>query len=159
MYNTQPATLIPQVKDAPSICPLDTIHALVLNQIGDALVFELPREGSSGVSWQMLSVKFAPGSDPFTAVQTALFQITGYQTNHWSYLGTHAMTQEQPSGVGYYFCAQQAIQTAVPQPKDNSLAVAKWVPLTDLRYALLDGRILLTSDALTVSLALLTLDR
>lgn len=35
--------------------------------------------------------------------------------------------------------------------------MAKWVPLTDLRYALLDGRIAIVSHALTVSLALLTL--
>ncbi|WP_420628733.1 hypothetical protein [Candidatus Leptofilum sp.] len=150
--------ILNSLHDFPKTCA-DYIYALVLNEIGDALVFELPREGGSGVHWQMLSVPFSASSDPFTAVQTALLHKTGYKTSHWSYLGTHIMTQDESTAVGYYFCAKQAHQIADPRPNGSSPSVAKWVPLTDLRYALLDGRILLTSHALTASLALLTLHK
>lgn len=159
MKNLQQVAIPPPFEDPLPICSLDTINALVLNKNGEALIFELARQGGSGVYWELLCLEFTAEVDPFTAVQTALLHQTGYQTNHWSYLGTHVMTQEESAGVGYYFCAQQATQTTMSPQNSHPLRVAKWVPLTDLRYALLDGRILLTSHALTASLALLTLDK
>ncbi|MEZ4593400.1 MAG: hypothetical protein R3D55_19975 [Chloroflexota bacterium] len=135
----------------------DYVNAVVLDETGQALVFECPRPNGRGVYWHVLHYQLPHNADPFTAVQTALLHKTGHQTSHWAYLGSHVMSIEQPSGNGYFFCAQQARQTTTPQPNGHSPAAAKWVPLTDLRYALLDGRIAITSHALTVSLALLTL--
>ena len=94
--------------------------------------------------------------DPFTAVQRLLLAITGYQTTHWSYLGSHVSDRNQSDGAGYFFCAQQVRPVAGMQPNEPDRYGVKWVPLTDLRYALLDGRITIMSHALTVSLALLT---
>ena len=156
MKYAQQATRTPLESNSSASIP-DTVNALVLNKKRESLIFELPRQTGSGVYWQMLSLEFNPEDDPFTAVQTALLHKTGYQTSHWSYLGTHIISQEQPARVGYYFCAQQAHQIASPHPNGSISVVAKWVSLTDLRYALLDGRILLATHALTASLALLNL--
>ncbi|MBK7893662.1 MAG: hypothetical protein WAS33_24280 [Candidatus Promineifilaceae bacterium] len=137
----------------------DYVNAVVVDETGQALIFESPRPSGSGVYWHVLHHKLPCDSDPFTAVQTALLHKTGHQTSHWAYLGSHVMSIDQPSGNGFFFCAQQARQTTTPQPNGHTPTVAKWVPLTDLRYALLDGRIAIVSHALTVSLALLTLRR
>lgn len=142
---------------ATTVEQIEYAFAVVLNKADQALVFELPRQNGSGIQWQVLHHPLPNQSDPFTAVQNALRQKTGYQTRHWSYLGSHVPTLEQPTDTGYYFYARHAHHVTDPQPTGDSPAVAKWVPLTDLRYALLDGRIVLASHALAVSLALLTL--
>jgi len=147
-------------RQAAEVAPtqqIDYVNAVVLNEFQQVLIFESPRPNSTGVYWQVLSYYLTCGEDPFTAVQTALQQKAGHQTSHWSYLGSHAMSLDEPSGNGFFFCARQAKQVTTPQPNGHGGAVAKWVPLTDLRYALLDGRIAIVSHALTVSLALLTL--
>ena len=156
MKTGQPFTNTVPHKLAP-VEQADYVIAVVLNKESLALVFESPRTNLAGVHWQVLTHHLPSSTDPFTAVQTALLQKTGHQTSNWSYLGSHVMTLEQPSGSGYFFCARQAHPVAAPKPNGHSSAVARWVPLTDLRYALLDGRIATTSHALTVSLTLLTL--
>ncbi|WP_420641315.1 hypothetical protein [Candidatus Leptofilum sp.] len=147
------------IEAVPQNDRLDWVHAVVLNEARQVLIFESPRQRHSCVNWQVLSHFLPDDSDPFTAVQATLLHKTGHQTNHWSYLGSHVCDIKQAGDTGYFFCAQQARQVATPQSNGQSLAVAKWVPLTDLRYALLDGRIALVSHALTVSLALLTLSK
>ena len=117
-------------------------------------------QGRSGVCWQMMGGYLESDEDPFTAVQQTLLAETGYQTNNWAYLGSHVTEANQRVGAGYFFCAQQARQVVATENPDckgtvNAYAI-KWVPLIDLRYALLDGRIMVLSHALTVSLALLT---
>lgn len=134
---------------------IDYVNVLVLNEDKQALVLETEKVGG-GVCWLMIGRYLQPDEDPFTAVQQKLLELTGYQTNSWAYLGSHAIDESQLLGVGSLFCAQQARQVAEPSPQQTMPYVVKWVPLTDLRYALLDGRIATMSHALTVSLSLLT---
>ncbi|MBK8904624.1 MAG: hypothetical protein IPM53_25825 [Anaerolineaceae bacterium] len=131
---------------------LDYVNALVLNTLGEALVFEVAKP-NSGVYWQLLDRYLQPEEDPFTAVQQTLQQATGFQACQWAYLGSHAIEASRLFGVGFLFCARQAYQVAEPVLAG---ATVKWVSLVDLRYALLDGRISIMSHALTVSLSLLT---
>lgn len=146
-----------QAAEVAKVQQHDYVNAVVLNQMGQALVFETARPSGSGVYWEVLHHCLPANSDPFTAVQTALLQNVGYQTNHWSYLGSHTMSLNQPTGNGFFFCAKQARQVSAPQPNGHSPSTTRWIPLTDLRYALLDGRIAIVSHALTASLALLTM--
>jgi hypothetical protein len=135
---------------------LDYVNALVLNSMGEALVFEVQKP-NSGVYWQLLDRYLQPKEDPFTAAQQKLKQMTGFQTSQWAYLGSHAIEASRLFGMGFLFCAQQAVQVAEPEPNRPEVLAIKWVPLVDLRYALLDGRISIMSHALTVSLSLLTI--
>ncbi len=124
------------------------------------MVWEQQKPGG-GTCWQVMERLLLPDEDPFTAVQQELLAQTGRQTGQWAYLGSHTVDTNQPIGVGYFFCAQQTreiVQGAPDQPTPNGeLPCRKWIPLTDLRYALLDGRLAVTRHALTVSLALLTI--
>jgi hypothetical protein len=135
----------------------DYVNALVFNQSGHALIFETPRQGGSGVFWQVMSQSLPTDSDPLKSVQAALLHKTGYQTSHWSYLGSHFMATNGLAGASYFFCGQQANQMTRAQIEVPKPIIVKWVPLSDLRYALLDGRIASVTHALTVSLTLLTL--
>ena len=135
---------------------LDYVNALVLNAVGEALVFEVEKPGS-GVYWQLLHRTLQPKEDPFTAVQQQLQQMTGFQPSQWAYLGSHAIEASRLFGMGFLFCAQQAVQVAEPAPNCPDVLTIQWVPLVDLRYGLLDGRISIMSHALTVSLSLLTI--
>lgn len=124
------------------------------------MVWERQKPGG-GMHWQMMERSLPPNEDPFTAVQQELLAQTGRQTNQWAYLGSHVVDTSQPVGVGYFFCAQQTreiVQVAQERhTPDGELLCRKWVPLTDLRYALLDGRMAMTRHALTVALSLLTI--
>ncbi len=135
---------------------LDYVNALILNKAGEALVLEVEKPGN-GVYWQLLDQYLQPKEDPFTAVQHQLQQMTGFQAKQWAYLGSHAVEASRLFGVGFLFCAQQAIQVAEPAPHRPEGVAIKWVSLVNLRYALLDGRISIMSHALTVSLSFLTI--
>lgn len=134
---------------------IDYVNALVVNEAKQALVLEAEKTGG-GLCWLMIGRYLQPDEDPFTAVQQKLLELTGYQTRQWAYLGSHGVSESQLLGVGSLFCAQRAHQVATPCPEAQLPYIVKWVPLTDLRYALLDGRITTMSHALTVSLSLLT---
>lgn len=138
----------------------DYIIALVLNEVEEAMIWEGQKSGG-GPYWQVMEQFLSPDEDPFTAVQQALLAQTGRQTDHWAYLGSHIVDTSQPVGVGYFFCAQHTHEVAAVTPKwqtpGEEMLCRHWVPLTDLRYALLDGRLTVTRHALIVSLSLLTL--
>jgi len=150
----------PVTLELPPICVQDYIIALVLNKANEAMVWE-KQKPNGGTYWQVMERQLQRDEDPFTAVQQELLAQAGCQTDQWAYLGSHVMDTSKSVGVGYFFCAQQACGT-IPvaleqQAPDGEVLYLKWVPLTDLRYALLDGRLAMTSHALTVSLALLTI--
>ncbi len=114
-----------------------------------------------GTYWQMLEQFLPPAQDPFTAVQQELLAQAGRQTQQWAYLGSHMVDASESVGVGYFFCAQKTRLIAEVAPErrspDGGKLCLKWVSLTDLRYALLDGRLAVTRHALTVSISLLTI--
>ena len=143
----------------PRICASDYVNALVLNESGQALVFEEMGHEGTRIHWHMLNHCLTAHTDPLTAVQQALLQTTGYETGIWSYLGSHMMAADHPVGINYFFCAQQARRATTTQHNGPSATTIKWVSLQDLRYALLDGRIAMMNHALTVSLAMLTILR
>ncbi|VAW41863.1 hypothetical protein MNBD_CHLOROFLEXI01-3259 [hydrothermal vent metagenome] len=142
--------------DCSDIDVRDYVNILVLNKAREAMVLESYKQGSGGVCWKMLGGYLEGEEDPFTAVQRYLLQQIGYETTHWSYLGSHGTEPNRYRGVGHFFCAQQASPVANVQNDQLDTAHIKWVQLTDLRYALQDGRIPIMSHALTISLALLT---
>lgn len=156
MEKSQPAGQV-ILKELPKVCTNDYVNALILNESGQALVFEEPKLAGAGVHWHLLGRCLSPDTDPFTVVQQELLQKTGYETTVWSYLGSHIMAPDRPVGVGYFFCARQARRTITRQLETPASGTIKWVPLKDLRYALLDGRIAVISHALTASLAFLTI--
>ena len=149
----------PSVPAQPSLYLQDYVVALVLNETREALVWVHEKPGG-GTYWQMMERYLQPGEEPFTAVQQTLLMQTGRQTSQWVYLGSHVVDANQPAGVGYFFCAKQT-SPSVPKLQTKELckpqaACPKWVPLNDLRYALLDGRLAVANHALVVSLAFLT---
>ena len=95
--------------EAPPIYLQDYIIALILNEAGEAMVWERQKPGG-GTHWQMMERALPPDEDPFTAVQQELLAQTGRQTSQWAYLGSHVVDTSQPVGVGYFFCAQKTCE-------------------------------------------------
>jgi ADP-ribose pyrophosphatase len=132
----------------------DYVNALVLNESGEALVLPMLHHQSGRVSWQLVGGDIEPGEDPLTAVQRLLHREAGCETHDWTYLSSYLTDINLHVGVGHFFCAQKARPAADGTP---AVLNAEWIPLKELRYALLDGRIASISHATTISLALLTI--
>jgi ADP-ribose pyrophosphatase len=145
------------IPDWPKIYTNDYVNALILNEANEALVLEGYKHGNGRITWQIMGGYIEPAEDPLTAVQRELLEETGYQTEDWTYLGSYIVDPNRHVGVGHFFCAQKVRLTAEPCHSDLEDFAVKWVPLKELRYALLDGRIAAISHAITVSLALLTI--
>jgi 8-oxo-dGTP pyrophosphatase MutT (NUDIX family) len=143
------------IEEWPKIHTRDYVNAVVLNEAGEALILEGYKHGTGWSSWQMLSNYLEDGENPLTAAQRQLLAETGYRTSAWSYLGSYVVDPNRHVGVGHFFCAHAA-RPATPPENGNPAATLRWVPITDLRFALLDGRIANLSDAIAISLALLT---
>jgi len=147
------------IPDWPKIYTSDYVNAVVFNDAGEAMVLEGYKHGTGWASWQMLSGYLQEGEDPITAVHRHLIEETGYSTPNLVYLGSYVVDPNRHVGVGHFFCARGAKKAAQPIPKVDQDFELKWVPISELRYALLDGRIATISYAITVSLALLTVMR
>ncbi len=146
------------ISDWPKIHTNDFVNAVVFNEDGDALVLEGYRHGTGWSSWQMLGDNLREGEEPLTAVQRNLLEKTGHETQNWTYLGSYVVDANQHVGVGHYFCAQNVKPVQEPTYPDPDF-ITNWVPVQELRFALLDGRIAVVSHAISVSLALLTVIR
>ncbi|HRQ41926.1 MAG TPA: NUDIX domain-containing protein [Chloroflexota bacterium] len=137
----------------------DYVNALVLNESGEVLILPAPDPHSGRVAWELVGGGVEPGEDPLTAVQRILQTHTGCVTNDWTYLSSYLTDLGCHVGVGHFFCAQKARQTVLPsaQTAASPIRAPQWIPLKELRYALLDGRVASISHAATISLALLTI--
>lgn len=145
------------VVDWPKIYTNDYVNAVVLNGEQEVLIIEGYKHGTGRVCWQIVGGYIETGEDPFSAVQRELLEETGYGTHDWSYLGTYIVDPNRHVGVGHLFCAQNVSLMSAPQHDDLEAFTVKWVPLKEVRYALLDGRLSTLSHATTVALALLTI--
>ena len=77
----QPIPLL--LDDPPSVCTKDYVNALILNEAGQALVFEKSSPDKSRIHWHMLDQYLTHDADPFALIQQALLQNTGYETAVW----------------------------------------------------------------------------
>ncbi|MCL4266490.1 MAG: NUDIX domain-containing protein [Anaerolineae bacterium] len=137
-------------------CASDYVNALILNEAKEVLILPTPNLYSGRICWQLIGGGIEQDENPLTAVQRILHAHTGYVTNDWTYLSSYLSDSCGYVGAGHFFCAQKVKQTAALIPQTASSA-AQWIPLKELRYALLDGRIASISHATTISLALLTI--
>lgn len=147
------------VPDWPKVHTRDYVNALVLNEAGEALILEGYKHGTGWSSWQVLGGYLEEGEDPMTAVQRELLEETGYSSDQWLYLGSYVIDANRHVGVGHFFCALNAHPVAEPNHDDLEDFELKWIPLRELKYALLDGRIAVISYAINISLALLLVDQ
>ncbi len=145
------------VPEWPKIYTNDYVNALIVNEANEALILEGYKHGSGRIAWQTMGGYIESEEDPLTAVQRELIEETGYHADEWYYLGSYIVDPNRHVGVGHFFCAQKARLITSPNHNDLEGFKLKWVPLLDLRYALLDGRIAALSHAITVSLSLLTI--
>ncbi|MBX3059835.1 MAG: NUDIX domain-containing protein [Anaerolineae bacterium] len=133
----------------------DYVNALVLNESGEVLILPVLNPHSERMEWQLVSGSVEMGEDPLTAVQRILHTHTGCQTSDWTYLSSYLSDLGCQVGVGHFFCAQKVKQST--PPAQTMAPKPHWIPLKELRYALLDGRVASISHAANISLALLTI--
>ncbi|MCA9972769.1 MAG: NUDIX hydrolase [Anaerolineales bacterium] len=127
------------------------MSAVVVNDAKETLILENPALPHSPTTWQVIGRRLLHGENPIQAVQCELGAYLGHSEGYWVYLGSYESNQ----GVGHFFMAQDVPVTQV-QPTDNHDPnwLARWVPVDDLRQALLDGRLSNLSFAANVALAL-----
>lgn len=129
----------------------DYVTAVVFNDAKQALILENPQEPRKGPTWQVIGRRLLQGENPIQAVQCELGAYLGHSEGYWVYLGSY----ESDQGVGHFFLAQEVPATKVLCAAGNGRdKLARWVPVDDLRQALLDGRLSNLSFAANVALAL-----
>lgn len=144
--------------DGIQLSEREYINAFILNEQNEALVLEqLGAEHNRRVDWRMLHGWLGVDEDPLTAGQRYLHLVSGYRTEHWFYLGSYSGLPAAENLVGHLFFARNASLAAGKTDNSNHEFVVRWLPLGQVRYGLIDGRINKSSCALTVSLSLLTM--
>lgn len=144
------------IPEWPKIYMHDYVNAVVYNQNNEAMVLEGYKHGTGWTSWQILSSYLEEDEDPITAVNRNLIEQTGYSSPNWIYLGSYVVDPNRHVGVGHFFCAKGVKKVAQPIRRTDHEFNLNWVPISELRLALLDGRIATLSYAIAVSLSLLT---
>lgn len=129
----------------------DFVTAVVINELGETLILEGGRSQSGVLAWQVIGRNLLSEENPIKAVQDELRQYIGHHEGYWIYLGSYENCHDR---VGHLFCVKDVPHA---EPKTISSLQPKWVPLPDLRLALLDGRFSDIRVAANVALALFLL--
>lgn len=147
------------IYDWPIVHARDYINVVAFNADGDALILEGYKHGARRCSWQVVGGYIEQDEDPLSAAKRELLEETGHDSDEWIYLGSFVMDANRHVGVGHFFLCLNAQEVAAPQPDDLEDAILKWVPLSELKYALMDGRVGIISYAMNISLALIALSK
>lgn len=146
------------ISDWPYVHTRDYVNVLVLDKEGQVMVLEGYKHGLGRSSWQVVGGYLEPGEEPLMAIQRELLEETGYYAEEWSELGSYVVDANRHVGVGTFFLARNARQIAEPDHDDLEEFEIRWVPLTELRKALFDGRVGILSYATNIALGLAALD-
>lgn len=141
----------------PDMLTRDHAVAVVLNEADEALILANKNEDNGWSSWHLLDGMLQMDEDPLSAIQRQLRESVGYESSEWVYLGTFVIDDDNHMGVNHFFLARQARPSRESAVPDDS--TVQWVPLPNLRTAMLDGRIAVIKHAMTIALALLTVLR
>lgn len=128
------------------------IHVLAVDAQNRAWVQETFCTAVNRTSWQVPYGQLGQDTNPWTAVRDVLLERTGLAANQWVYLSSYVFADDDGPRTEHFFCAT-GVQA--DQPADDS--DGHWIDLTELKRALVDGRIALASHATAVALALLHL--
>ncbi len=125
------------------------VHILALNEARSALILEACPDQRTTCHWQVLGDTLRPNEDPLQGAQRVLQEQAGLQCDSCIYLTSYACERR----IEHFFCANRA----VAQLPAVTLAHSRWIPLKELRRALVDGRINDINQATSVALTLLHL--
>jgi len=146
------------IADWPYVHTRDYVNALVLDQEGRVMVLEGYKHGLGRSSWQVVGGYLEPDEEPLRAIQRELMEETGYHAEEWSELGSYVVDANRHVGVGTFYLATNARQIAEPDHDDLEEFDIRWVPLTELKKALFDGRVGILSYATNIAVGLAALD-
>lgn len=143
------------ISPSPAVeTPREYVSALILNEDNAGLVLEKTDRSR----WQLVGGKLLGVADPMAAAQHFLRERTGFEAQHWFYLGSYQQDTERAEQIGHFFFArdlQKGLIKSIPAAPNNWRW--KWASLIELRRGLLDGRFLNIGYAVNVSLSLLML--
>jgi ADP-ribose pyrophosphatase len=147
------------IDDWPIVGTRDYVNVVVLNAAGQVMILEGYKHGLGRSSWQVPGGYLELGEAPLTAAQRELMEETGFESNDWRSLGSFVVDANRGVGVGHFFLAEGARQVAASTHDDLEGFEVKWVDLAEVKQALMDGRVGISSYAANLALALLTLSK
>jgi ADP-ribose pyrophosphatase len=147
------------ISDWPMVHTRDYVNVLAFNEHGETLILEGYKHGPGRSGWQVVGGYLEADEDPFQAVQRELLEETGYYSDEWRYLSSYVMDANRHVGTGHFFLALNARQISQPDNDDLEDYKLRWVPISELKLALLDGRIMVVSYAINICLGLMAIEK
>jgi hypothetical protein len=132
----------------------DYANAVVLNEAHEALVLKRVNPSLEIFNWELLVGYMNKDESPLDVMQRQLMTVAGCFSSDWVYLGTFETDEKPQTGVGHFFLVRNAKKLESAQPMRDWQV--EWVPLKQLKLAILDGRISRLSHAMNVAMAFLT---
>lgn len=143
------------IPDWPIVRLPDYVNVVVLNDQGEALIQAGYRYALGGETWQIVGGLLEPDEEPLRAAQRELLEETGYVCADWQFLGRFVVDANRHCGAGHFFLARRPTLAALPDSGDLEDNTQRWLPLAQVRQALLEGRFGVLSHAANLALALL----
>ena len=133
------------------------VNLVAIDEAGRVMVIEdLTTNGGWGC-WHLISSGLTEKDNPMAVGQHKLLLTTGYSSANWLYLGSFALDVNNPEAAEHFLVAQNVTCVHTLHQSSSQTCAVKWISQRQLRYALLDGRLGSMRDALTATMALLTL--
>ncbi len=147
------------IEDWPIVQTRDYVNVVVVNEAGEIMILEGYKHGLGRSSWQVPGGYLEAGEEPLAAAWRELMEETGYASEEWRPLGSFVVDANRRIGVGHFFLALNARQIAAPTHDDLEGFAVKWVGVSEVKQALLDGRVGIISYATNLALVLMVLIR
>lgn len=106
------------IADWPWLVTPDFVNVAAITENDEYLCFRQTKYSVRGTTLAPVGGYIEPGEEPITAAKRELMEETGYQSDHWEYLGEFAVDGNRGNGVAHFFLAREAHQAAEPDADD-----------------------------------------
>ena len=130
---------------------------VAVNEAGQVMILEGYKHGLGRSAWQTPGGYIEEGEEPLETAKRELLEETGYASDDWRHLGSFVVDANRRVNVGHFFLARAVRQVASPASDDLEESSIRWVAQTEVRVALVDGRVGVISHGVNIALALLVL--
>ena len=135
----------------------DFILVTAIDENGQFVFFRQTKYAVEGVTLAPVGGYIEADEDPLLAAQRELLEETGYEAEHWTFLGAYPVMANRGGGTGYLFLAQSARKVTEPDSDDLEEQELILLDLDEVEQAIAQGSIKVITWVTCVALALLHL--
>jgi ADP-ribose pyrophosphatase len=141
------------IPDYLKLIAQDFVEIFAITVDGNVIVEKQYKHGIGEISITLPAGNIEPEERPEDAAARELREETGYEANELHKLGSFTVHGNYGCGTAHLFLATEIIKVAEPNSGDLEDMIVTEIPVSELKQAVLDGRVKAISGAAAILIA------